>query len=337
MTIIDELRAKYSLYPPEYIDKKLEEWKCRHPGESLEKLREYLSSPIENPREIASNFMLRHGYECNERCIHCCNNEDERRTRRAPKIEELYKQIDTITTQGVVSMIGGEPTMRDDLIDVLKYIKEKGKQVSLNTNGLRLSDEKYFEKITPYIDIIILPIHSSNYDIFDSITQVKESAEKVVTVFKNIVQINRIKIITQTVINQLNYKKLLDTFDMIRDIAPNILDMMLTFPVPIGAAHSIDVVPRYSEIKDYIQPVLKKYGNLIHTYDIPLCYLHPYQNMVLHYEGESGSIEGEKMNHNKRVKIPNCKKCIFDKDCIGVWKEYGELYSEPDLVPVVQI
>jgi len=328
MTIIDELKIKHSSYSSDQIDKKIEEWQLQHPGESLEKLRVFLT-PSTAP------FELRPCFECNEKCIHCFNGEAERDVKR-PELKEIYKQLDTMTTEDTVCVIGGEPTMRKDLAEVLKYIKEKGKQVNLHTNGLRLHDESYLNELIPYIDYVTLPIHSSDHDIFDSITQVKGSAEKTIAMFKKLIQIDGIRVTTQTVINQLNYRTLLDTFDMIQDIAPSIR-MLLTFPTPSGAAHSSKVTPRYSEIKDYIHPALEKHGALLGTRDIPRCYLYPYQQKIMsNLDGDHSTREGPEIL-DKRIKAPSCRDCIFTKECIGVWKEYGILYPDLDLNPVRRV
>ena len=323
MSVVDEIKAKYFYYPIGFIDKKIEEWKFRHPGEDLEGLRKYL-------KPGSQGFEIKPCFICNEKCIHCFNGEDERRV-KTPTLEELYRHLDTMTTEESVCVIGGEPTMRDDLAEILKYIKAKGKQTNLHTNGLRLADEKYLEKLIPYIDIITFPIHSSDYDVFDSITRVKGSAEKSITVFKKLVQIDGIIVGTQTVINQLNYKTLLETFDMIQNIS--IVRMMLTFPHPVGAAYTTSVTPRYSEIKSYVQTVLKKYSPLVDTRDIPRCYLHPYQTEVAILDSDHCTTTKNETDY-QRVKSPECKTCIFNNECIGVWREYGELYSDLDLNPV---
>jgi MoaA/NifB/PqqE/SkfB family radical SAM enzyme len=310
---------------------KIKELKPQHPREISEKLRAHFTN-----NKVTKNFEVIACYECNERCIHCFNSEDDRRN-RALGLEELYKHIDKMTTEELVCVIGGEPTMRADLADVLKYIKEKGKLVNLNTNGIRLGNEEYLEKLIPYIDVIVFPIHSSNYDVFDSITQVKGSAEKTIPVFKKLVQIDKILVITQTVINQLNYKTLLDTFDMIQDISPGIR-MTLTFPRSIGAAFSTDVVPKYSKVKEYVQSVLKKYACLTLTRDIPRCYLYPYQDMIVNIDGDHCNVGEWEKDHSRqsRIKTTNCKNCVFNDECLGVWREYGELYPDPDLVPITQ-
>lgn len=223
--------------------------------------------------------------------------------------------------------------MRDDLAIILRYIKENGKQVNLHTNGLRLSDEKYLEGLLPYIDLLVFPIHSSDYGVFDSITQVPDSAKKAFEVFEKLVRIEHLAITSQTVINQLNYRTLPETFDRIQSISPG-NKMMLTFPTPSGAAQSVKVTPRYSEIKDYIQPVLRKYGPLLDSRDIPRCYLYPYQNLTRNCDDNHCIVEKDKENENRRIKAPGCKNCIFDKKCVGVWREYGILYPDLDLFPV---
>jgi MoaA/NifB/PqqE/SkfB family radical SAM enzyme len=295
-------------------------------------------------------FTLRVGFSCNNACIHCFV--EKKKSVSDLTEENLKATIDTIKKGMVVCFTGGEPTVRDDFLRLLQYSKSKGFANAVQTNGVKFSDTIYFKTIEPYLDSVTLPIHSSDMDIFDKITQKPGSGVKTIAGLKNIVN-SRIRYNSniQIVINQLNYKTLLDTFDMIQDISPG-MRMTLTFPHPIGAAHSIDVVPRYSEVKDYIQPVLNKYGRLMHTHYIPRCYLYPYQDMVanvdLHDNGsvrKPGTDYTEKWENidygvlirQSRIKTTDCKKCIFDKDCIGVWKEYGELYSEPDLVPVVQI
>jgi MoaA/NifB/PqqE/SkfB family radical SAM enzyme len=320
----------------------MQEWKLQHPEKSAQRLKASLTNG-----NIPSIFEMRACFECNNRCIHCFN-EDIKRTYKALALEELFKYVDKLTTEEMVVVTGGEPTMRKDLLDLLKYIKEKGKLVHLHTNGVRLSDKKYLERLIPFIDLLTLPIHSSNYDIFDSITRVKGSANKTVKAFRNLVQIDKITIVTQTVINQLNYKTLLDTFDMIQDISPGIR-MILTFPHPKSSAFSKSVVPMFSEIKEYVCEVLKKYSNLILTHYIPKCVLHPYQDVAFYFDkidepdvlkpGVDYIENWRKVNFEtfiSRIKTDICKTCKFDDVCVGVWKEYGELYPEPDLVPITE-
>ena len=161
---------------------------------------------------------------------------------------------------------------------------------------------------------------------------------------------------TQTVINKLNYKTLMSTFDMIQRILPGAI-MNLTFLHTIGVANSTSIAPKYSDIAQYLQPVLKKYAYLIRTHYIPKCYLYPYHTVIDQNvdDGDNGSVikdgidyivEGNlgwtrtnygEYKENGKIKSAKCKKCIFDKECIGIFRTYGELYPELDLSPIESV
>jgi hypothetical protein len=82
---------------------------------------------------------------CNLNCRFCfadkdCSKED-------PAFEELreslFKLIEKDKT--LVQLSGGEPTMREDLPEIVKTAKEAGaKYVQLNTNGIRLSEDNQY-------------------------------------------------------------------------------------------------------------------------------------------------------------------------------------------------
>ena len=67
-----------------------------------------------------------------------------------PSIEEIRKMVRAAKNEkpvgcNAVQLTGGEPTLRDDLIDIIKAIREEGiDHVQLNTNGIKLALEEGF-------------------------------------------------------------------------------------------------------------------------------------------------------------------------------------------------
>ena len=49
--------------------------------------------------------------------------------------------------QPVVQLFGGEPTVRDDLFEIIALARKYGLKPHVTTNGLRLADEEYCKKI----------------------------------------------------------------------------------------------------------------------------------------------------------------------------------------------
>jgi len=80
---------------------------------------------------------------CNLRCRFCFAHE------AAPEIpiEELYASADRIfeLADPTVQLSGGEPTVRDDLPELISYIKNKGARfIQLNSNGIRLAEDAHY-------------------------------------------------------------------------------------------------------------------------------------------------------------------------------------------------
>jgi radical S-adenosyl methionine domain-containing protein 2 len=61
-----------------------------------------------------------------------------------------------------ITFAGGEPTMIKGLDELMKYAKEKGMITCLVTNGSRLLNQDYCDKIFPYTDWLTLSIDSVN-------------------------------------------------------------------------------------------------------------------------------------------------------------------------------
>jgi len=324
--------------------------------EKMITLREKLGYKEDYPTSISPNrvfnferlgkdpslFFLRLGYSCRSRCIHCFT--EGKRIVKDLTTNEIKKTVDLIERKGAMVVVsGGEPTDRDDLLEIIKYIKSKGFLVNLETNGIKLSDKEYLKKLNPFIDLTFIPIHSSDPNIHDKITRVPGSWEKTMQGLKNLIS-SDIFPITTVIINKLNYNHLLSTFDMMQDLDTDQL-MSLTFLHSVGPAHSTNVTPRYSEVKSYILPVLKKYGHLIFVHYIPKCILFPYQDLPVSIEksprlgtdyvdGRWQKFDFDEIENYSKIKPSSCKECIFDNECHGVWKEYGEVYPELDLIPI---
>uniref|UniRef100_A0A7C3RAL2 Radical SAM protein n=1 Tax=Archaeoglobus fulgidus TaxID=2234 RepID=A0A7C3RAL2_ARCFL len=63
------------------------------------------------------------------------------------QIREMVRKARNMKPIGcnAVQLTGGEPTLRDDLIDIIKMIKEEGyDHIQLNTNGIRLAEDEDF-------------------------------------------------------------------------------------------------------------------------------------------------------------------------------------------------
>lgn len=80
---------------------------------------------------------------CNLHCVHCSSRaetkaEDELSTKEA---KSIIDQLDTMRAP-MMGFSGGEPLLREDLFDLMRYALSKGILVTLATNGLLVDEEK---------------------------------------------------------------------------------------------------------------------------------------------------------------------------------------------------
>ena len=84
-------------------------------------------------------------YRCNHRCLFCsCPWESDETYRKAElKTEEWFSVVDELMKKRVsaFTLTGGEPLMREDLIQIIEYILQKGASLNMISNGRKIDDE----------------------------------------------------------------------------------------------------------------------------------------------------------------------------------------------------
>ena len=92
---------------------------------------------------------------CNQHCPYCfARAEEDDMSSQEPSLEELERKFDLLMELGEeertfnIQLSGGEPTVRNDLPDIIRMAREKGfEYIQINTNGRRLALEDGYAKI----------------------------------------------------------------------------------------------------------------------------------------------------------------------------------------------
>ena len=91
-----------------------------------------------------SNIVIDLTHRCNMECANCyIPNRD------IPDLDEmkLYDFLAKLPFRTYIRLIGAEPTMREDIFDIIFMVKKLGHRPSLTTNGLKLARPEYVEKL----------------------------------------------------------------------------------------------------------------------------------------------------------------------------------------------
>ena len=61
--------------------------------------------------------------------------------------EKVFAAVAQMRPRPVVNLFGGEPTVRDDMFEIIEIGRKHGVDTQITTNGLRLADEEYCRKL----------------------------------------------------------------------------------------------------------------------------------------------------------------------------------------------
>jgi len=156
-------------------------------------------------------------YRCNNNCIHCYNN---RRSSEELSTDEWKRVLDILWDLGIPHIVftGGEPTLRDDLVDLIRHAENNGQITGLNTNGRKLANPKYVEDlINAGLDHIQITIESYRKETHEFITRAKGSYDETLQGIKNALEYG-IYLVTNTTIMRENVNEIIPTIEFLRDL-----------------------------------------------------------------------------------------------------------------------
>ena len=162
---------------------------------------------------------------CNLRCRFCFA--DGGGAEADPTTESLKAAIrDIVSLCGspLLQLSGGEPTLRDDLPELVRYAKEAGcSYVQLNTNGIRLAeDPEYAEKLAQAgLDIVFLQFDGTR----DEIYRILRGKPLLETKLRAIEVCGRLRLgvtLVPTVVSGVNTENLGQIVALARDLSPSV-------------------------------------------------------------------------------------------------------------------
>jgi radical SAM protein with 4Fe4S-binding SPASM domain len=174
--------------------------------------------PFERELSAPYRMDLAITYRCNNKCLHCYAGGP--RETKEMTTEEWHKVMHKLLKLGIPHVVftGGEPTMRDDLPELVAYTQEIGLVSGLVTNGRRLRDESYFNSLVDAgLDHVQVTVESHDPEVHDKITGVEGSWEETVQGLKNAIA-SPIYTLSNTTLNKYNVGDILKTIDFLSSL-----------------------------------------------------------------------------------------------------------------------
>jgi radical SAM protein with 4Fe4S-binding SPASM domain len=122
-------------------------------------------------------------YRCNEHCVHCYCTPCASKARRELDFDRIVDILRQLRDLGCfkLTLTGGEPFLRRDLLDIIDCAKDLKFAIDLYTNATLISEDIADRLAANYLRSVQVSVYSSNPNQHDAITRHKGSFSKTMT------------------------------------------------------------------------------------------------------------------------------------------------------------
>ncbi len=246
-----------------------------------------------------------------------------------------------------VVFTGAEVSIRPDFFTLVHAARQLGYQrIQVQTNGRMFAYREFCERaVAAGANEFSPSIHGHQAKLHDGLTRAEGSFAQIVSAIEHLVALGQ-RVVTNTVITKQNARHLPALARMLIDLG--VAQYQLAFPHPTGhaATYFAGVVPRMSEIAEYVHAALalgRAAGVMCMAEAIPFCHMHGYEDAVaeLHippteivYDGYVVPDYAADRIARGKVRFAGCATCRFEPICEGPWKEYPARMGDAEFIAV---
>ncbi len=240
---------------------------------------------------------------------------------------------------------GGEPTLREDLPELVRAAKKMGyRAIGVKTNGLRLCYPDYVEILMKAgVDRFAVPIWGESAEAQDALAQTPGAFEMMEMGVKHVLDFGGC-VEADVLLTTRTLASLTRMVGHFADIGVRKFQIWLYSL--FGSNQALpELLPSMTAAGKMIvdtASALKHRKLRISTTQIPACFLRPceelYSNIAdlkLQIITPGGSFPAEASPFEAGIKPPRCRGCVQYDSCGGVRPEYLEMFSDREIRPLV--
>jgi His-Xaa-Ser system radical SAM maturase HxsC len=264
--------------------------------------------------------------ECNSSCIMCTSIRSAdlaSAKQEKPPLQEILGKIDRLQNPDHIALTGGEPTLREDLFEILDHVFDRFPdiEVALLTNGRRLAYKDYCRRLVESgLKKFIIPIHAHEAELHDFITRSEGSFKQTLKGLKNLSEFD-VNIEVRVIIHGINYPFLAEIARLIKKEVSRVDRVVLLYfdAIGSGAINKERLFVKMEWVVPYLQKAIDELeGYNVQVYHFPSC--------VLGEEYRKYSV-GKTVEDARITFGEDCEQCSIKAECSGVWKTYEKKFG----------
>jgi len=287
---------------------------------------------------LSQRAEIRLGFRCNARCGFCYYQEllDVDPTKE-PLTPLILKQLENLHKIGAteIEFTGGEPTIKQDLPELITHAKKIGfVNVSLITNGLRLANYAYAEKLVRAgLNDVLFSIHGHNSELHDLHTKVPGSFNKILQAINNLKKLG-VRVRVSTTITKRNTPYVHDIMALF--IKLEVACIHFAVFSPVGQAQETDssFYVSYTDAADALKKTINVFKDELPPLSvkyIPFCFLVGYEEYIMNLYQQSYDPDDWNYFYSNKIRRAGTPLKGFAFDTMAL---IGALFSKTLKVPL---
>lgn len=297
-------------------------------------------------RKYINTIEIISGYKCNINCVYCSTSaEFPEINMNTASIKKLISQAKEKYSAAKIALSGGEPTIRKDIVELVKYCKElEFKEIAVKTNGLLFYYERNVNKlIAAGMDKVHITFHGPHEELYSQLTLTKNSYDFVLQGIKNVLK-HKKKVVIDLSVTRINQQTLSDSVILLRGMGIEDFYLWLILPegesIKLGKEFFLSMTEAKPVYENLFENAKKNDFNMKSLF-VPYCVLPDYAENIFNPIDEGIIITTpqrelllEDSNLDLGDKIESCRRCRRYATCFGPHNGYVELWGTDEFRPL---
>ncbi|HEY3382560.1 MAG TPA: radical SAM protein [Vicinamibacterales bacterium] len=285
---------------------------------------------------------------CTNRCRFCTTDPLGRPPETVP-LPALDAFLREHTGRGyeAVCVIGGEPTVYEPLVELLRRIRQYGyPTVIMFTNARRLADADYAKRLVDLgVSFFVISVHGPNAAVHDGLTTVPGSFDEAMQGIDNVKRLGQ-GVQSATVCVQQNYQDLRAIAGVLSRAGVDTVNLAGLCPAGLAASGLRNLAVPYSELLPVLDETIRycdEIGQHAVLEGFPFCAVRPHERLCVEwwrtrkermlFYGQVIDDYDDCLNATGKRLAPPCAGCAARTACGGVYTNYHQLFGHADLEP----
>lgn len=281
------------------------------------------------------------GYDCNLACDYCTITPAMRT--RALSTPRVLAAMRTARTRGYdrVSFTGGEPTIRSDLLGLVRTARTLGfSDVKVQSNGLLFAHRPNVDRLVAAgASTFHLSIHTHDAALYDRIVRRDGAHPLMVEGLSNLVRAG-LDPIADVILDTDTYALLPDAVRWLDELGVRRADLWFV-SLTDGNADNVASMPRMTEVVPFMGRAFEHAdarGMVLRSLHVPRCLLGAFSDRAFDPSGEGVMVvtpddlfELRDSKITPQLHVPACEGCPDRARCRGVRPDYLERYGDDEI------